>query len=255
MVVTLEGIVEPTGNSVQARSSYLPNEILWGHRYQNMMSYNKKKGIYTVDCSNLNAVSQDETPRISAKQADEKRCLEAKRLAQLRRKISAISQTSLKSPAAKLSVFNARNMSRCQSTDDYGAGRWNEEGIAPSMTTSTLCDKSEMEGCGSLPTVTVVNVDKDRKNTITSNNIWVTNTSGQGAVLSNSNSLEEQNYGYEEDEFTQSPNGRLANVIGKKHKPSEKNDEIRPSNDGCGGNEGGVRIRMNENHVGVEIDQ
>ena len=33
MVVTLEGIVEPTGNSVQARTSYLPNELLWGHRY------------------------------------------------------------------------------------------------------------------------------------------------------------------------------------------------------------------------------
>ena len=34
MVVTLEGIVEPTGNSVQARTSYLPNELLWGHRYR-----------------------------------------------------------------------------------------------------------------------------------------------------------------------------------------------------------------------------
>eukprot|EP00094_Tigriopus_californicus_P005726 TCALIF_05519-PA protein Name:"Similar to KCNJ12 ATP-sensitive inward rectifier potassium channel 12 (Gallus gallus)" AED:0.30 eAED:0.39 QI:0/0.66/0.57/1/0.66/0.85/7/0/406 len=37
MVVSLEGIVEPTGNSVQARTSYLPREILWGYRFENMV--------------------------------------------------------------------------------------------------------------------------------------------------------------------------------------------------------------------------
>ena len=81
LVVTLEGIVEPTGNSVQSRSSYLPNEILWGYRYKNMMNYNKKRGIYMVDCSNLNAVVPDNcTPKVSAKQTDENRCLKVKRL-------------------------------------------------------------------------------------------------------------------------------------------------------------------------------
>lgn len=39
LVVVLEGIVEPTGNSVQARSSYLPREILWGYRFENMVRY------------------------------------------------------------------------------------------------------------------------------------------------------------------------------------------------------------------------
>ena len=39
MLVTLEGIVEPTGNSVQIRSSYLPNEILWAHRFETMVNY------------------------------------------------------------------------------------------------------------------------------------------------------------------------------------------------------------------------
>ncbi len=32
IVVILEGIVEGTGMTVQARTSYLPSEILWGHR-------------------------------------------------------------------------------------------------------------------------------------------------------------------------------------------------------------------------------
>ncbi len=33
LVVILEGIVESTSSSIQARTSYLPQEIFWGHRY------------------------------------------------------------------------------------------------------------------------------------------------------------------------------------------------------------------------------
>lgn len=72
MLVILEGIVEPTGNSVQSRSSYLPNEILWAYHYENMVSYIKKRGTYVVDCSNLNAVVSDGTPRMSRKAFEEK---------------------------------------------------------------------------------------------------------------------------------------------------------------------------------------
>ena len=99
LIVSLEGVVEPTGNSVQARSSYLPNEILWGYRFKNLMKYNKRGGIYSVDCSNLNAVVQDETPLVSAKMLDEKRRLDAKRFAVVRKKINAISRAaSLRRP-------------------------------------------------------------------------------------------------------------------------------------------------------------
>ena len=35
IIVILEGVVESTGQSSQARTSYLNNEILWGHRYDN----------------------------------------------------------------------------------------------------------------------------------------------------------------------------------------------------------------------------
>ena len=37
LVVFLEGIVESTGNTVQTRTSYLPREILWGYRFENMV--------------------------------------------------------------------------------------------------------------------------------------------------------------------------------------------------------------------------
>ena len=69
LIVTIEGVVEPTGNTVMARTSYLPNEILWGFRYENMVSYSKKQGVYLVDCSNMNAVVRDEeTPSVSRKE-------------------------------------------------------------------------------------------------------------------------------------------------------------------------------------------
>uniref|UniRef100_A0A0K2U965 Inward rectifier potassium channel 2like [Bombyx mori] n=3 Tax=Lepeophtheirus salmonis TaxID=72036 RepID=A0A0K2U965_LEPSM len=71
IIVSLEGVVEPTGNSVQALSSYLPNEILWGYHFDNMMSYSRKRGVYIVDCAHLNALIQDDTPRISAKELKE----------------------------------------------------------------------------------------------------------------------------------------------------------------------------------------
>ena len=39
--MTLEGIVEPSGMSIQARSSYMPDEILWGYRFVNVLKYNE----------------------------------------------------------------------------------------------------------------------------------------------------------------------------------------------------------------------
>lgn len=247
LVVTLEGIVEPTGNSVQARSSFLPNEILWGHRYQNMMSYNKKKGVYLVDCSNLNAVVQDDTPRVSAKQTEEKRRLDAKRLAQLKRKISAISQNSVRSPNPKLSVLSPSNISKCQSMDECGNTRWSEEGMSASLTASTICDKSEMDGDGSIPKITVVNVGKRKTpisppsyNTPSSSNIWVTNASG------------EQNVRNERGESYRSPNGRLVGLGSEIINDEEKSDGMKSFDNH---ESGGVSIRMDENHIGVEINQ
>ena len=34
--------------SIQARTSYLPNEILWGHRFVNVLNYKRREGVYKV---------------------------------------------------------------------------------------------------------------------------------------------------------------------------------------------------------------
>jgi len=71
LLVTLEGIVEPSGSTTQARTSYLPTEILWGHSFVNCVTYANKEGVYLIDHSKLNGVVADETPRVSAKKLEE----------------------------------------------------------------------------------------------------------------------------------------------------------------------------------------
>nr|CAB3258033.1 ATP-sensitive inward rectifier potassium channel 12-like [Phallusia mammillata] len=53
VIVILEGMVEATGMTTQARASYLPDEILWGHRFQNMISFTKNNG-YKVNFRHFN---------------------------------------------------------------------------------------------------------------------------------------------------------------------------------------------------------
>ena len=71
IVVTLEGSIESTGNTTQARSSYLPNEVLWGYRFDNLVSYAKKQVAYAIDCWAINRVLPDNTPRMSAYRVQE----------------------------------------------------------------------------------------------------------------------------------------------------------------------------------------
>ncbi|XP_041093677.1 ATP-sensitive inward rectifier potassium channel 11-like, partial [Polyodon spathula] len=49
IVVILEGVVETTGITTQARTSYLPHEILWGRRFVPIVSEEDSR--YTVDYS------------------------------------------------------------------------------------------------------------------------------------------------------------------------------------------------------------
>ena len=64
IIVTLEGVTEETGNTIQVRSSYLPNEILWGHHFDNnILNYDKKVGVYIVNQRILNKTATDDTPR------------------------------------------------------------------------------------------------------------------------------------------------------------------------------------------------
>jgi len=68
IILTLEGTTPETGNTVQARSSYLPSEILWGQRFQhNIVDYDNNANKFAVTYRTLNSFEQDMTPRCSAR--------------------------------------------------------------------------------------------------------------------------------------------------------------------------------------------
>ncbi|CAG9538938.1 unnamed protein product [Cercopithifilaria johnstoni] len=48
LIMTVEGIVESTGMTFQARTSFLPDEILWGYRFRSMVVLNEKIGRYEI---------------------------------------------------------------------------------------------------------------------------------------------------------------------------------------------------------------
>ena len=65
IILTLEGITPETGNTIQVRSSYLPNEILWGFRFeQTCVAYDKKEAKYAVSFKTINTIRPDRTPRL-----------------------------------------------------------------------------------------------------------------------------------------------------------------------------------------------
>ncbi|XP_076680340.1 uncharacterized protein LOC143375276 isoform X3 [Andrena cerasifolii] len=71
VVAILEGTIESTGQTTQARSSYLPQEILWGHRFEPMVTYSKERQGYEVDYSLFNSTTQVDTPLCSGRELAE----------------------------------------------------------------------------------------------------------------------------------------------------------------------------------------
>ena len=61
-LVFLEGVVESTGMITQARSSYLPAEVLWGHRFEHIVKFKKKTGEFEVDYTLFNSTYNVDTP-------------------------------------------------------------------------------------------------------------------------------------------------------------------------------------------------
>ena len=68
LVVVLEGIVESTGMTTQARTSYLPSEILWGHRFDKLVTFHKESGQYFIDYSCFHSTTSIDMPECSAKE-------------------------------------------------------------------------------------------------------------------------------------------------------------------------------------------
>ncbi|KAM9114462.1 G protein-activated inward rectifier potassium channel 3 [Pangshura tecta] len=69
IVVILEGMVEATGMTCQARSSYLMDEVLWGHRFMSVLSL--EDGFYEVDYNSFHQTFEVPTPSCSAKELAE----------------------------------------------------------------------------------------------------------------------------------------------------------------------------------------
>uniref|UniRef100_A0A1I8IQI9 G protein-activated inward rectifier potassium channel 3 n=1 Tax=Macrostomum lignano TaxID=282301 RepID=A0A1I8IQI9_9PLAT len=68
LIVILEGIIESTGMTTQARSSYLPSEIRWGHRFERLITYQKDNGEYQINYEKFHATREiPRFPRCSAK--------------------------------------------------------------------------------------------------------------------------------------------------------------------------------------------
>ncbi|XP_037612054.1 G protein-activated inward rectifier potassium channel 1-like [Sebastes umbrosus] len=73
IVVILEGIVETTGMTCQARTSYTEDEVLWGHRFLPVMSL--EEGFFRVDYSQFHNNFAVNTPPYSVKEQEEKSSL------------------------------------------------------------------------------------------------------------------------------------------------------------------------------------
>ncbi|XP_014480841.1 PREDICTED: G protein-activated inward rectifier potassium channel 3-like isoform X2 [Dinoponera quadriceps] len=75
IVVILEGVIESTGMTTQARSSYLPSEILWGHRFEPIITFRKETGEYEVNYTLFNNTYEVDTPLCSAADLDRIRAI------------------------------------------------------------------------------------------------------------------------------------------------------------------------------------
>ncbi|XP_017785579.1 PREDICTED: G protein-activated inward rectifier potassium channel 3 isoform X2 [Nicrophorus vespilloides] len=71
IVVILEGTIESTGQTTQARSSYVAAEVLWGHRFEPVVSYNKERQGYEVKYSKFDNTIQVDTPLCSGSELAE----------------------------------------------------------------------------------------------------------------------------------------------------------------------------------------
>ena len=62
--------------TTQARSSYLPSEILWGHRFEHIITFKKETGEYEVNYTLFNNTYEVDTPLCSAADLDKIRAMQ-----------------------------------------------------------------------------------------------------------------------------------------------------------------------------------
>lgn len=105
IIVILEGVVETTGITTQARTSYLADEILWGQRFVPIVA--EEDGRYSVDYSKFGNTVKVPTPLCTARQLDEDRSL-----------LDALTLASARGPLRKRSVAVAKAKPRFSISPD-----------------------------------------------------------------------------------------------------------------------------------------
>ncbi|XP_058815610.1 ATP-sensitive inward rectifier potassium channel 11-like [Topomyia yanbarensis] len=71
IVVTLSGGTMTTGQVNEARTSYLPGEIFWGHRFVNIIHYDRTHDHYVAANEHMDSIEPVDTPLCSARRMKE----------------------------------------------------------------------------------------------------------------------------------------------------------------------------------------
>lgn len=73
IVVILEGIIESTGMTTQAKTSYLSDEIHWGYLFEDIVTRESfRDGMYRANFARFDEIYPVATPRFSAKEIEER---------------------------------------------------------------------------------------------------------------------------------------------------------------------------------------
>lgn len=71
IIVTFTGSSPSTGQTTEERTSYLSNEIVWGHRFVNLLDYDSVNTEYFADYDKFDEFEEVPTPLCSAQRFDE----------------------------------------------------------------------------------------------------------------------------------------------------------------------------------------
>ncbi|CAH2251811.1 jg13786 [Pararge aegeria aegeria] len=66
ITVSLKGASASMGTFTQSQTSYLPKEVVWGHRFPPVVTYDRHRQQYVIDHSKLNTIEPVDTPYCSA---------------------------------------------------------------------------------------------------------------------------------------------------------------------------------------------
>ncbi|KXJ73981.1 hypothetical protein RP20_CCG014596 [Aedes albopictus] len=71
IVITLTGGTMTTGQVTEARTSYVPGEVYWGHRFQNIIMYDRAHEHYVAHNEHMDFLEPVDTPLCSARRLEE----------------------------------------------------------------------------------------------------------------------------------------------------------------------------------------